>query len=53
MKDIQQTINTIVEKYDSKEFMYIEYPHKSFWSEEFGERDLKKALHQLFESQSL
>ena len=51
MKDIQQTINTIVEKYDSKEFMYIEYPHKSFWSEEFGERDLKKALHQLFEDQ--
>lgn len=46
-----QTIDEIVEKYDSKEFMYIEYPHKSFWSEEFGENNVKEALHQLSNEQ--
>ncbi len=42
-----QTIDALVEKHNSKEFMYIEYPHKSFWSEKFSQKDIKEALSQL------
>lgn len=47
----QQSIDSLVKKYGSKEFMYIEYPHKSFWKEDFGEEGLKTSLQQLAEGQ--
>ncbi len=47
----KQAIDTLVEKYNSREFMYIEYPHKSFWSEEFSEESFKGALQQLSNEQ--
>ncbi|MEK7790362.1 MAG: oxygen-independent coproporphyrinogen III oxidase [Deltaproteobacteria bacterium] len=36
------------EKYAVPAFMYIEYPHKSFWSESFGEQNFKNSLISLF-----
>lgn len=41
----------LVKKYNYKNFVYVEYPHKSFWSEEFGESDFKKALNLLASSE--
>ena len=37
----------LTDKYNSKTFMYIEYPHKSFWREDFNENDFKKGLESL------
>jgi oxygen-independent coproporphyrinogen III oxidase len=31
-------------KYNRLAYMYVEYPHKSFWSPKFNARDLKRAL---------
>lgn len=39
---------SLAEKYNTTGFMYTEYPHKSFWSGEFGEAELKNALKVLF-----
>lgn len=38
----------LVHKYDYPSFMYIEYPHKSFWSEKFNEADFREGLKNLF-----
>ena len=38
----------LAKKYTTTGFMYTEYPHKSFWSREFGEREFKTALKDLF-----
>ncbi len=35
-------------KYNTTGFMYTEYPHKSFWSPEFGEEGFKTALKNVF-----
>lgn len=35
-------------KYDIYAFDYIEYPHKSFWTDQFNEEDYKAALKNLF-----
>lgn len=35
-------------KYNTTGFMYTEYPHKSFWSLEFGEEGFKTALRSVF-----
>ena len=51
MGNKKQDLDSLAEKYNSKEFMYIEYPHKSFWSEEFGEEGLKGALKKLSDEQ--
>lgn len=40
----------LVERYDTSAFMYVEYPHKSFWSREFSEDDLREGLSDLFVS---
>lgn len=34
----------LVKKYDVYAFDYIEYPHKSFWSEKFNDNDFRTAL---------
>lgn len=33
-------------KYSRPAYMYVEYPHKSFWSPKFNDVDLKRALKQ-------
>lgn len=38
----------VAKRYDIPAFMYVEYPHKSFWSREFSEYDLKAGLWDLF-----
>ena len=38
----------LAKKYNHDAFMYVEYPHKSFWSEKFNERDFKAGLRSLF-----
>lgn len=38
----------LAEKYNTTGFMYTEYPHKSFWSLEFGEEGFKTALKSVF-----
>jgi len=38
----------LVERYDTSAFMYVEYPHKSFWSREFDESDFEEGLYDLF-----
>jgi len=40
----KKKIKELLEKYSNKTFMYIEYPHKSFWSKDFSEEEFKKAL---------
>ena len=39
-EDIHQT----AEKYSDQAFMYIEYPHKSFWDSAFSSTDAEAAL---------
>lgn len=36
-------------KYTKDAFWYIEYPHKSFWSENFGDQEYRKAIKELVE----
>lgn len=38
----------LIRKYDIYAFDYIEYPHKSFWSEQFNEQGFKAGLSELF-----
>ncbi len=45
--ETQKNLENLVKKYDSSAYMYTEYPHKSFWSEEFGENDYKESLNLL------
>ncbi len=45
--ETQKNLENLVKKYDSPAYMYTEYPHKSFWSEEFGENDYKESLNLL------
>lgn len=45
--DINSVIN-LVKKYDVYAFDYIEYPHKSFWSNEFTDEDYRQALKNHF-----
>lgn len=39
----------LAKKYEKDAFWYIEYPHKSFWSESFGDKEYRKALKDLVE----
>ncbi|MDP3921273.1 MAG: oxygen-independent coproporphyrinogen III oxidase [Candidatus Omnitrophota bacterium] len=41
----------LLNKYDIYAFDYIEYPHKSFWSEKFGDKDYREGLKSLFLSE--
>ncbi len=45
MVDIKEDL---IRKYNYRAFMYIEYPHKSFWSNEFGQEDFMNGLKGLF-----
>lgn len=38
----------LIRKYGYNAFMYIEYPHKRYWSEEFNDPDFRIALEELF-----
>lgn len=43
--DIQHGIDpALMEKYNRESFMYVEYPHKSFWSQCSDDRNVKEAL---------
>lgn len=42
----------LIDKYCNNSYgMYVEYPHKSAWSEDFGDPDLRAALKSLFSTQ--
>lgn len=45
---VREVDRELVERYDTPAFMYVEYPHKSFWTQEFGQDDLKEGLRDLF-----
>ncbi len=47
MKVLEGVSEGLVEKYNLYAFDYIEYPHKSFWSERFSEEDFKAGLRDL------
>ena len=45
MEKIQsERFEYLISKYADSSFMYTEYPHKSFWSKEFGEEGIKEAF---------
>jgi len=44
----QSKLESLAEKYGSRRFMYTEYPHKSFWSENVKQEEHKDALLNLF-----
>lgn len=48
MDSAREINRELAERYDTSAFMYVEYPHKSFWSREFSEDDLKAGLFDLF-----
>lgn len=50
MKVLERVSEDLLEKYDIYAFDYIEYPHKSFWSEQFSEEDYKAGLKELCRS---
>lgn len=41
-------MSNLTKKYDTTAFMYTEYPHKSFWSQEYGDGEFREALMNLF-----
>src|SRR4051812_1726258 len=41
----------LAKKYDAKAFMYIEYPHKSFWSNTFGDAEYRAGMKSFFATQ--
>lgn len=43
-------INNLIKKYNNLYAMYVEYPHKSFWSDNFNDEDYRIALKSLFSS---
>jgi oxygen-independent coproporphyrinogen-3 oxidase len=43
-------LNNLMKKYNNLYAMYIEYPHKSFWSGDFNDGDFRTALKSLFSS---
>ena len=43
----ENPISKIMEKYGMKVLMYVEYPHKSQWREDFGEDGYKRGLVEL------
>ena len=43
---LSESIIETARKYQRHAYMYIEYPHKSYWSEKFSVRDLSTALQQ-------
>ncbi len=46
-KSQKEVYKRLTDKYNYKAFMYIEYPHKSFWREDFNETDFKEGLSTL------
>lgn len=48
MSNELQSTEAILKKYTKYAFMYVEYPHKSFWSKEFGNANMKDGLIDLF-----
>jgi oxygen-independent coproporphyrinogen-3 oxidase len=48
MKPLAQQTEGLTRKYDYTPFMYIDYPHKSFWSPQFGDDDYRRALTERF-----
>lgn len=49
MANIPQAIDIkLVRKYNFRAFMYVEYPHRSFWSKEFNHQNYRSALTTLF-----
>jgi len=47
-KNLDKNIERLVEKHNYRPFMYVEYPHKSFWSEKFNDHDFRNGLSHLF-----
>ena len=43
---LAQRIVETAQKYSGTAYMYVEYPHKSFWSPTFNDVDLKRELQQ-------
>jgi len=47
-KVLQEKIERLAKKHNYRPFMYVEYPHKSFWSERFNDQDFRNGLKHLF-----
>lgn len=47
-KILEKKIELLVEKHNYRPFMYVEYPHKSFWSKTFNDQDFRNGLKNLF-----
>ena len=41
-------LKQLLDKYNMRGHMYVEYPHKDVWSKEFNDDDYRKALQHLF-----
>jgi len=48
ISNIRDTYAVLAKKYNYDVFMYTEYPHKSFWSEKFSDKDFRFGLKSLF-----
>ena len=46
--ETKEIYTKLTEKYDCDAFMYTEYPHKSFWSEEYQDAEYRSALRSVF-----
>ena len=44
----KERLTHLTKKYNTTGFMYTEYPHKSFWSLEFGDPEFRAALQSVF-----
>ena len=54
MEKIQtERFEYLISKYADSSFMYTEYPHKSFWSKEFGEEGIKEAFINVYAGNSI
>jgi len=47
-KVLEKKIELLVKKHNYRPFMYVEYPHKSFWSKTFDDQDFRNGLKNLF-----
>ena len=52
-KVLNRKVETIVKKYNYRPFMYVEYPHKSFWSKRFNDQNFRTGLRHLFLSKKV
>ena len=47
-KVLQEKIEQLAKKHNYRPFMYVEYPHKSFWSKRFNDQDFRNGMEHLF-----